>query len=104
MPPGYQEELANSLGYGPSQGAVGKSAAGKDKGFGKDQKGGGGGKGYGKDQKGKVLAKANALSPCWRVLPLLWVRPLLPSLPHQARAGGCRASGEGICHCSSEGR
>ena len=47
-PPGQQEELANSLGYGPTQGAVGKSSAGKGWG-GKDQTG----KGFGKDQKGK---------------------------------------------------
>ena len=51
-PPGYQEEWANSLGYGSTQDAVGKNGAGKGKGFGKDQKGGSG-KGFGNDQKGK---------------------------------------------------
>ena len=58
VPPGHQEEWANSLGYSPMQGAVGKNGAGKGYGggkvYGNDQKGGGGGggKGYGKDQKG----------------------------------------------------
>ena len=70
VPLGYQEELANSLGYSPMQGAVGKNGVGKwgsGKGFGKDQKGVGG-KGFGKDQKGggkdeaKALARASALS------------------------------------------
>ena len=51
MPPGYQEEWANSVGCS-TQGAVGKNGPGQGKGFAKDQKGGGG-QGYGKDQKGK---------------------------------------------------
>ena len=47
VPPGYQEEWANSLGYSPMQGAVGKNDAGKvysgGKAYSKDQKGGGAG-------------------------------------------------------------
>ena len=45
-------EWANSFGYGPTQGAVGKSGAGKGWGGNKDQKGDKG-RGFGKDQKGK---------------------------------------------------
>ena len=71
----YNEEWANSFGYGPTQGAVGKNGAGgPGKGKGKDYKGGGGGKGYGgsnggKDQKGKDGGKGDrpvgACSHCW---------------------------------------
>ena len=74
-PPTYNEEWANSLGYGPTQGAIGKNGAGKGKG--KDYKGGGG-KGYGggygggsggKDQNGKDGGKGDrpvgACSHCW---------------------------------------
>ena len=74
LPPVYQEERANSLGYSPMQGAIGKNGADKGKGFGKDHKGGGGGKSYGgKDQKGKDGGQGagkgerpvGACSHCW---------------------------------------
>ena len=68
----YNEEWANSLGYDPTQGAIGKNGAGKGKG--KDYKSGsskgcGGGSG-GKDQKGKDGAgkgerPVGACSHCW---------------------------------------
>ena len=74
LPPVYQEEWANSLGYSLMQGAIGKNGAGKGKGFGKDYKGGGCGKSYGsKDQKGKDEGQGagkgerpvGACSHCW---------------------------------------
>ena len=51
LPAEAPRQQANSLGYGSTQGAVGKSGAGKGWGGwrGKDQKG----KGFGIDQKGK---------------------------------------------------
>ena len=72
-PPGHQEEWANSLGYSPMQGAVGKIGAGTGygggKAYGKDHKGGGKVyKGGGKDGgqgAGKGERPVGACSHCW---------------------------------------